>query len=219
MKGKELSSFLRNCFKEKLSSLGYKKSGAQFTHNDSGFTYRIAFASRNYGDCFPTSFSCWGGFLIIDRIVLLARNQEEKIKILKHGSQLFLRQESLYAQGKYPCATYDIYTLEQAEVACNEIINYFLNIILHDMREIDSFEKLFEKLNSKEYLLNNRFLSSNLNNSLILAKLLGMPNYEKLKEEYRVRLKDWTDWYKNDFEKLIFFLDNHSKEELNEMGA
>lgn len=218
MKITELTKYINEILKNKLSPLGFKKDGYGFTLNSNGFTKKIMFSSVDRDNSFPTSFGVWFGFLGVDRILLKALDNQAGLKKTKNGGQIFIRQVELFEQGVYPCKDYDIYTFEEANKATNQILDYFLSTLIPLNDFYNSYKELEEKINMKDSLENDRFLSGKLKYGLILSKLVGNPNYEKLKGKYRELLKDWSDWDKQELEKVIAFLDSHSQEELKEIA-
>ncbi|CAM3089278.1 hypothetical protein [Flavobacterium frigoris] len=214
MKISELTKHINEAVKQRLSPLGFKKDGYGFTLNENGFTKKIIFSSIDRDNSFPTSFSVWFGFLGVDRVLFRATGNEVDLKKIKHGGQVFIRQVELFEQGTYPFKDYDIYTFEQADDAVSESLNYFIDFIIPDMNKFKSVLKLEEQINLKGQFINDRFLSTKVKYGLILAKLVNNPNYEFLKNKYRELLNDWSDWDKQELEKVIDFIDTHSQEEL-----
>lgn len=218
MKISELTKYINESAKNKLSSLGFKKDGYGFTLNENGFTKKIIFSSVDRDNSFPTSYAVWFGLLVVDKILYKATGNADEFKKVKHGGQIFIRQVELFEQGKYPIKDYDIYTFEQADQAVNQSLNYFLNTIIPEYDEFKNIQHLEKKINLKDVFTNDRFLSSRVKYGLILAKLVNNPEYENLKNKYRELLKDWSDWDKQELEKVISFLDSHSQEELQKIS-
>lgn len=213
MKLGELTKHINEVLKTELIPLGFKKDGYGYTLNENGFTKKIMFSSVNRDNSFPTAFAIWLGFLGIDKILLTATDNEAELRKTKNGGQIFIRQEELFEQGKYPIKAYDIYTLEEANQAIQESLYYFLNSVIPEYSELN-IQDLESKINLNDVFTNDRFLSNKLKYGLILAKLVNNPEYENLKMKYRELLNDWSEWDKQELEKVIEFLDNHSQEEL-----
>ncbi len=213
MKAGELKKHIQEKIKEKLNPLGFKKSENWYYIYETGFTSSILISSLNYDNSFPTSFSIAFGFVGVDKILISATLGNEESKNKKIGGQIFIRQQELFDQGKYPIKAYDIYTLEEANQAIQESLYYFLNSVIPEYSELN-IQDLESKINLNDVFTNDRFLSNKLKYGLILAKLVNNPSYESLKIKYRELLKDWSDWDKLELEKVIEFLDNHSQEEL-----
>ena len=213
MKLGELTKHINEVLKTELIPLGFKKDGYGYTLNEKGFTKKIMFSSVNRDNSFPTAFAIWLGFLGIDKILLTATDNEAELRKTKNGGQIFIRQEELFEQGKYPINAYDIYTLEEANQAMQESLYYFLNSVIPEYSELN-IQDLESKINLNDVFTNDRFLSNKLKYGLILAKLVNNPEYENLKMKYRKLLNDWSEWDKQELEKVIEFLDNHNQEEL-----
>ena len=151
---------------------------------------------------FPTTFYYTLGNIavgnILNQITLL---NERDAQIIGIG------QADLFEAKKYPILKYDIYTEEDVNKMVSEVSVYFIEEALPYLESVSSIEKLEEITNTE---LNPWKKSI----GLILAKLVNNPEYENLKSKYRELLKDWSDWDKQELEKVIDFLDSHSQEEL-----
>ena len=88
-------------------------------------------------------------------------------------------------------------------------MDYFLNTLIPYFNEYTTLEKLEKKINAPGNLPNNNQLATVLKYGLILAKVVKNPNYEILKQKYRELLKEWSDWDKQELEKVISYLDSH----------
>ena len=124
----------------------------------------------------------------------------------------------LFEEGIYPYKNYDIYTLEEADEAINQSLDFFITRLIPKYDFYSSYKEIEIKINIQDTLVNDRFLSSKMKYGLILAKLVCNPNYEALKSKYRELLKDWSDWDKQELEKVIAFLDSHTQEELKQIA-
>jgi len=215
MKAADLKKYLHDTIKLRLKPLGFKKYDNWFYTDRNGFSSAIIVSSLNYDNSYPTSFSATFGFVGVDRLLYKSTDRDIEFKKCKIGGQIFISQVELYEEGKYPCKDYDIYSLDQADVAINQILNYFTHTIIPNMNEFRNIKTLEEQINVKDPLINNRFLSIKLKYGLILAKLVNYPEYEILKNKYREILKEWPDWDKQELEKVIAFLDAHSQAALN----
>ena len=121
-------------------------------------------------------------------------------------------QSELFESKNYPILEYDIYTEEDALKMVDEVMNYFENEALPFLESLSNLETI-------EKVINNEPIPQKGIFGLILAKLTGNENYEPLKSKYRDLLKEWSDWDKQELEKVISFLDKHTKEELEEIAS
>jgi hypothetical protein len=214
MKLAELKKFINEQAKNKLLPIGFKKDGYGYSLNSNGFTYKISISSIDRDNSFPTSFAFWAGFIGVDKIMLLAVGNNEELKKLKSGSQLFIRQVELFELGKYPVKDYDIYTFDEAEKAISEMFEFLNKTLLPSYIQYNNLAEIERKINSNEFINNTRQLSVSVRFGLILSKLSNPSNYDTLKNGYRKQLLNASDWDKQELEKVIEFLDNHSQEEL-----
>lgn len=214
MKLTELKKFINEQLKIKLLPIGFKKDGYGYSLNTNDFTYKISISSIDRDNSFPTSFAFWAGFIGVDKIMLLATDNNEELKKLKSGSQLFVRQVELFELGKYPFKDYDIYTLDEAEKAISEIFDFLNKTLIPSYNQYNNLAEIERKINSNEYINNTRQLSVTVRFGLILSKLINQQYYETLKNDYQKRLLNTSDWDRQELEKVISFLDKHNQEEL-----
>lgn len=218
MKASELKKYIHELIKDRLLPLGFRKHDSWYYKNEIGFTTSIIISSLNYDNSFPTSFSIAYGFVGVDKILLMATSSVNEANKCKIGGQIFIRQQELFEKGKYRIKDYDIYTFEQANEAVKESLEYLLDTIIEENKQYNSNENIERKINGKGNFDNDRFLPNNLKYGLILAKLVKNPEYEDLKNKYRELLKNWSDWDKQELEKVINFIDSHSQEELQKIS-
>lgn len=213
MTAKELKIFLSNSFMEKLKPFGFKKMGDNYVLTENEKTYSITFNSLNYDNSYPTSFSAFTGYVIVNKILQRALGADEK-KVNKQrvGNQIYLKQVELWEQEKYPCKNYDLYNLEEAENAVNEMVDYFLNDILPEFKRINSLNDLDQLFNSGDYIQNSKRLKSDIMYALIIAKLVTNPSYNSLCENYQKRMSHFSEWDKKEVSHLIQYLEANSKE-------
>ncbi|WP_417445231.1 hypothetical protein [Joostella sp.] len=212
MKAKELREYLNNSFKEKLIPFGFKKRGSNFYFLEKGKSYSINFNSLNYDNSFPTSFSCFSGFIEVEKkyAELLNKNEKEIAKI-KSSGQLYINQALLYDQQKYSCKSYDLYTLQEAEKAVIEIVEYFIERIIPNFKKIETINDLDVWYNTKEYMINSRRLKVDIIYGLLVAKFVSNPNYESLKSKYLKLSSHFGEWDKNELNKAIVYIDSNIK--------
>ena len=209
MTAKELKTFLSNSFKEKLSPFGFNKIGNNYVLTEDGMTYSFTFNSLNYDNSYPTSFSAFFGFLIVNRVLRSALGEDKrKVDKIKVAGQIYLRQVALWEQGKYPCKNYDLYNLQEADNAVTEMVVYFLNDILPEFKKIDSLIDLDQLFNTGEYIQKSKRVKRDIMYALIVAKLVANPNYYSLCKNYQKRINHFSEWDKKELNTLIKYLES-----------
>ena len=212
MKAKELKVFLNNSFREKLIPLGFKKMGDNYVLTKEGKTYSLTFNSLNYDNSYPTSFSAFTGYVIINKLLQRALGADDKtINKVKIAGQIYLRQVELWEQGKYPCKDYNIYNLKEAESMVNEIVEYFLYNILPEFKKINSLIDLDQLFNSGNYMQNSKRLKLDVMYALVIAKLVSNPNYDSLSENYQKKISHFSEWDKKEVSNLIQYLESNPR--------
>ena len=208
MKKKDVTICLDLGFRIELLS-GYQKKKYQFVKSRDDFYFVFMHTSVDSDNSFPSTFYFGIGSLKIKKLLeFLFPNKYINITENNYPTQLRFHQIRLFDEGKYPILEYDIYTEEDAQKMVDEVSDYILNTILPEWEANPTLEYLEKKVNEK--------LSDVPNFSgLILAKLVGNPDYEKIKQHFLNVSKDWAEWDKADLQKVIDFLDNHTTSELN----
>jgi len=213
MTAKELKTFLSNSFKEKLSPFGFKKIGDDYVLTEDGKTYSFRFSSLNYDNSYPTSFSAFSGFLIVNKVLKRALGADDNIvDKIKIAGQIYLKQVALWEQGKYPCKDYDLYNLQEADNAVVEMTNYFINSLLPEFKKINDLVDLDKLFNRGEYIQNSKRLKLDIMYALIIAKLVSNPDFVKLSENYQKRISHFSEWDKNEVKTLVQYLESNSIE-------
>ena len=206
MKISEVSKLLTKGFGEIYKPLEFKKWKYGYKKDVGKFSYTFGFASSNMDNSFPSTFYYRLGSHaignILNRIIPLT---ERDIQIIGIG------QADLFEAKKFPILKYDIYTVEDVNKMVSEVSTYFISEVLPYLESIASIEEL-ERITNAEL---NPWKKST---GLILAKLVKNTEYEDLKNKYRELLKNWSDWDKQELEKVIDFLDSHSQEELQKIS-
>jgi len=209
MKEREVSKLLENGVKARLGGVFKKLKYGHYLKNIGDLYFDFGFGIVNSDNSFPSTFSCSFGCrsysnLLNYMIDNLGLNFQKSDYLFACG----IHQMCLFDEGKYPTLEYDIYTEADAQKMVDEVSAYILNEVLPEWEANPTLEYLEKKANEK-------CLTDELNLSgLILAKLLGKPKYESIKQHFITVSKDWHERNKKDFEKIIEFLDNHSQEEL-----
>jgi hypothetical protein len=202
MKISEVSKLLSKGFGEMYKPLEFKKWKYGYKKEVGSFSYTFGFSSSNMDNSFPSTFYYRLGCFTVGNILnLITPLTELDTQIIGIG------QADLFEAKKISILKYDIYNEEDANKMVSEVSKYFIEQALPYLESVSSIEKL-EKITNSEL---NPWKKST---GLILAKLVNNPSYESLKIKYRELLKDWSDWDKQELEKVISFLDSHSQEEL-----
>jgi len=200
MKKVELNKYFDKQFKIALGN-GYKKKGYVLLKELGGIYFSLGFGIVNNDNSFPSTFSYCIGCKKINIIFTTILRGNEPFGCICTG------QLRLFDEGKYPVLEYDIKTEADAQKMVDEVSDYIINTVLPEWEANPTIEYLEKKVNEK--------LGDSPNFSgLILSKLVGSSNYNKIKAHYQQVSKDWSEWDKQDFEKVITFLDSHSQEEL-----
>ena len=208
MKKVEVTKLLNSGFKKKLDKTHFKKWKFGYIKEMSdGFFYEFAFSSASYDTCFPTTFYCGIGLQNVK--IILSKIFPEYAVVPENAYPIVfsLHQKSLFEANKFPIFKYDIYTEEDVNEMVNEVSAFFISEALPYLESISSISQL-------EQITNTELNPWKKSIGLILAKLVNNPEYENLKSKYRELLKDWSDWNKQELEKVIVFLDSYSQEEL-----
>src|SRR5690606_15628566 len=127
---------------------------------------------------------------------------------------LNMNQGDLYDQGKYYIPEYRLEIENDVYRMIDELIHYLKNEALPYLESINNIEALDKIINE------NPTEPTAGVKGLILAKMSDNPNYEELKKKYRQLFIDRQWAIQEDIdnlEKVILFLDNHSKEELEKI--
>lgn len=208
MKKIEVTKLLNIGFKIMLDKNNFKKWKFGYIKElGNGTYYNFAFSSASYDTCFPTTFYFGIGSKDVKKISKKILPENFTIPENEFPTILSIGQKELFEAKKFPVFKYDIYTEEDVNKMVNEVSEYFTRVAFPYLESISSIEKL-------EELTNTELNPWKKSIGLILAKLVNNPEYEILKNKYRELLKDWNDWDKQELEKVISFLDNHSQEEL-----
>jgi hypothetical protein len=212
MKKSEVTKKLNEGFQIKLNSQQFRKWKFGFIYENNDFYFDFGYSSASYDTCFPTTFYYGVGSNNVKEILKrvfpenLSRPENTFPKIFSQG------QKELFEEKKYPIFKYDIYSEDDVNKMINQVSDYLIKEALPYLRSISNLEVL-EKMTN--HLPLNPWKKDV---GLILSKLVSNPTFESLKNQYRELLKDWSDWDKQELEKLIDFLDKHSCTELLKMA-
>ncbi len=208
MRKKDLKSLLDKRYKERLKSIGFVKKGNEFIKSLDDFSYIFRYVIYDYGNVYTPHFSYGLKSKIYSRLVSII--YEKQLDPLIY----YIRQGTLYENGKYPVDDYLITSIDQTEGMMNEVMNYIESEAVPYLESITDLKTIEKLINKNPERPTDSF------QGLILAKLVGNSGYEELKIRYRYFFieREWAieeDIKK--FENLILFLDNHTKEELEEI--
>ena len=207
MKKNDIEKILNSEFKNRIVTLDFKKKGDKYLLIEKDVYKYVRITTYDYYDVFPSQFAYGIGFLSIQKLLrtiiggMYKNPENDFIPVLGIG------QAELYESGDYDVLEYEIRKEEDILVMVNEVMNYLEKDALPYFESINTIEKIEPVVNASD---NPRKGVT----GLILAKLVGNPNYPQLKEKYRYLLKDWTEDEKEKLETAIRFLDNHTQEEL-----
>src|SRR6218665_311723 len=209
MKEREVSKILENGVKARLGGVFKKLKYGHYLKNIGDLYFDFGFGIAKYDNLLPSTFNCSFGCQLYSNLLnymidSLGLNFQKSDYLFAYA----FNQARLFDEGKYPISEYDIYTEADAQKMVDEVSAYILNEVLPEWEANPTLEYLEKKVNERR-LTDVLRLSG-----LILAKLLGKPKYESIKQHFITVSKDWHEWNKKDFEKIIEFLDNHSQEEL-----
>lgn len=207
MKQSEVRKALETGFKVKFGNTLKKHKYVLIKHfGEIYFDFGVGIV--DYDNSFPSTFYFGFGNKIYSNLFNKMINQ---FGLNIQGNKFFIAigtgQLRLFKEGKYPILEYDICTQADAQKMVDEVSTYILNEVLPEWEANPTLEYLEKKVNEK--LTDVPSFSG-----LILAKLVGNPKYESIKQHFTNVSQDWGDWDKKDLEKVIEFLDNHNREEL-----
>lgn len=202
MKKAEAKKLLDTYFKDRLESIGFKKSKYGFVRKERDYFVAFGYSLVDLDNSFSSQFGIHCGFESIDKVYgfSVGRNVNQ-INLYS------ISQAGLYDERKYPKLEYDLYTESDIQHMVSEVAEYLERKALPFFANLSTIERL-------EKFRNENPTPQQAKSGLILAKLVGNPNYENLKGQYRLLLKDWPESDKQELEKIIAFLDQHTTEEL-----
>lgn len=210
MKKGELNKLLSDNFKEFFKKFDYRKTKYRYKKDYNNFVVSIGFAIADYCNVFPITFGYNLSSKVIDKIFSAIFD--------KHISESIIIGEntiSLYEKQKYHIPEYDIKTENDVKIMFKEVTEYMKSVAfpyIESICDIEILDKIINK-NPQEPLFGLR--------GLVLSKLAKSPNYEELKKTYRQLFveRNWAVQEDIDnLEKVIDFLDSHTKEELEKIA-
>lgn len=208
MKKSEVRKILEDQFKKRLKEYGFNNKGYTFLKkiSDTTFFINFLFSLIDSDNSYPSQF----GFCLINQ-----RINNIFSEIFRRNNDIWLlstNQSRLYEENKYPDLEYDIYTEEDALKMVDEVMCYMEKEALPFLESISDL-KVIEKL------INEKPVPEKAHVGIVLAKLMGNPEYENLKLVYKELIKDWAGDYNPDYDKIVSFLDSHSHEELIQIAG
>ena len=190
-------------FGEALNNFAFKKHKHGFIKSsDDNFFIFFGYALYDSDNSFPTQFGIRCGLKTIDKVYNVI--MEESSEYLNLHS---VSQAGLYEEKKYPKLEYDLHNESDIKLMVKEVTEYLKKEALPFFENLNSIKNL-------EKYRNDNLIPQQAKTGIILARLAGNLNYEKLKEQYRLLLKEWPEHEKKELEKVINYLDNSSNEKL-----
>jgi hypothetical protein len=213
MKLSEIRKALLIKANDSFQELGFKKVGDLIVKNIDDYQIYIGFGVVDNDNSFPTTFRYGIAMKSLNNIKKYCL-PERGFKLNDFSGAYGQKQTMLFDKKQYSILEYDIKSIADIDIMMNDLLSYFKDKALLELERLLSLDKLSVFINSEEVIKESMHQPTTSINGLILCKTSGFLNYETLKVKYRELLKDWSDWDKQELEKVISFLDNHSQEEL-----
>jgi len=193
--------------------LGFSKKGSLIVKSSQYFEIYLAFGVVDNDNSFPTTFHFGISSIVLNNL-LFKIFPEKGYKKNQFSGVYGQKQTLLFDKKEYPILEYDIKNTSDIDKMIADILDYFQRKIIKKLERLQNVQELSILLNSQEVIAESMHLTTTAINALIFCKLSDNINYNLVKSKYRELLKDWSDWDKQELEKVISFLDNHSQEEL-----
>jgi hypothetical protein len=213
MKISEVKKSLKNKSYEKFKSLGFKKYQFGINKKVGNYEYYIGFGIVDSDNSFPTTFH----FGISSRYLNNILRQifiDKELSLNSYCTVYGTKQTRLFDDKQYPVLEYDIYTEEDIDNLINDLYKYYVVEILPFLEKLTNIDKLSKFIISEKVLNESMYLPNTLTNGIILSKLTNNTNYEQLKNNYTILVKDWAEWDIKNFNKVLMFLEKQTQEEL-----
>ncbi len=210
---KELLTKVLGSFK----TLGFSKRGSLITKTYAGYQIYLAFSVVDNDNSFPTTFHFGISSLTLNN--LLVRVFPEKGYVMNQYAGAYgQKQAMLFDKKEYSILEYDIRSDADIDLMVNDLLVYFNKKVIIKLEQLQNLNRLSIIVNSQETIKESMHQPTTAINGLILCKISGVPNYDIIKNNYINLSKEWSEWDRNDLEKTIRFLDNHSQKELKEIA-
>lgn len=206
MKKSEIRKILDKNFKERLKFYCFKKKGYGYQKILAKSQIDFQFSMVDSDNSFPSTFSYSLTNISVNQLL------SNIFSCVREFWLYSTAQIRLYDENKYPVLEYDIYTEEDALKMVDEVMCYMEKEALPFLESISDL-KVIEKL------INEMPVPEKAHVGIVLAKLMGNPEYENLKLVYKELIKDWAGDYNPDYDKIVSFLDSHSHEELIQIAG
>ena len=207
MKLGEVNKLLNAEFGNVLKKSGFKKSNYQFIKSIGDLYIKFLYAVIDSDISFPSYFSYGIGSFTVTHILKKILPDKYDMPATNYPISMGTGQFKLHDEGKYPVLEYDIYTEEDAKRMVSEVCDYMLNVVLPRWETNPTLGYLEQEVNE------NLIDAPNFT-GLILAKLVGNPSYDRIKDHFMKISMEWPGCDRSDLQKVLDFLDSHSREEL-----
>ena len=213
MKLSEVKKELLSKAKERFKILGFKKQGNFIIKNVDDYQFYIGFGIVDNDNSFPTTFHYGIASKTLNNIKLCVF-PDRGLKKNDFSGAYSQKQTLLFDKKEYPILEYNIKSIVDIDAMVYDLWNYFEKTAIKKLENLQSVGSLGLLLNSKEMLDEAMHMPTASINALILCKLTDNSKYGSIKQRFINISKDWSNWDKQELEKVVEFLDNHSQEEL-----
>ncbi|MDG3584161.1 hypothetical protein [Galbibacter pacificus] len=217
MKKSEVNRVLLNKLSDKFKKLGFKKRKGFLFKKDKDYEYYIGYGIVDSDITFPSTFHYGISSVKVNNLlatILLERGLKKGDPYTVYGT----KQTRLFDNGEFPVLEYDIETEKDITKMVNDLYEYYTKVAYPFLEKLTEIHELDKFINSQKVLNESMHLPTTLINGLIVSKLSQNPNYEQLKSKYNELIKEWPEWSRQDLNKVVEFLDNHTKEELENIS-
>ena len=217
MKLSEVRKRLLEKTEQGLISYGYKKGKGIIYKNITDYKLYIGFGIVDSDNSFPSTFHYGISSKKVNNL-LVAVLPERKLKKGDTHTVYGTKQARLYDNGEFPVLEYDIETERDITTMVNSLHEYYTKVAYPFLERLTDIYELDKFINSQKVLNESMHLPTTLINGLIVSKLSFNPDHEYLKFKYKKLIKEWPKWDNEDLNKVVRFLDNHTKEELEDIS-
>lgn len=200
-----------------LISNGFKKGKSIIYKNKADYKFYIGFGIVDSDNSFPSTFHYGISSKKVNNL-LGAILPERKLNKGDTYTVYGTNQTRLYDNGEFPVLEYDIETERDIIIMVNSLHEYYTKVAYPFLERLTDIYELDKFINSQKVLNESMHLPTTLINGLIVSKLSFNPHHEYLKSKYRKLIKEWPKWDNEDLNKVVRFLDNHTKEELEDIS-
>lgn len=217
MKKSEVNRELLNKLFEIFKKRGFKKSKGYLSKKDGDYEFYIAYGLVDSDITFPSTFH-YGILSVKVNNILVTIFPDRGWKKGDTITVYSVKQKGLYFNGEFPVSDYDIATEKDIAIMVNDLYEHYTQVAYPFLEKLMDIHVLSEFINSQKVLNESMHIPTTLINGLIVSKLSNNSQYEQLKPKYQERIVGWPQWDNEELEKVIEFLDNHTKEELENIS-